>query len=98
MQTSHTIAFAYYLLAKNPEVQKKLQAEVDQVMQHSEDLTPEHITQMKYLYRVLKESLRLYTFFSCHQSITSNCPSGKLCLLFNDKLVSTFGFGINTYN
>ena len=52
------MAFTLYLLAKNPQSQKKLQEEIDTVMGDSEDLRAEHIAKMKYLAYVLKESLR----------------------------------------
>lgn len=57
-QTSHTMGFTLYLLAKNPDTQRILQKEIDSVMGNSEKLLPEHIAKMPYLNYVLKESLR----------------------------------------
>merc|ERR1719334_1581440 len=49
-----------YLLAKSPEKQDKLKEEIDSVVGDSETVTPAHIARMHYLFRVLKESWRLY--------------------------------------
>ncbi|XP_047497090.1 probable cytochrome P450 12a5, mitochondrial [Penaeus chinensis] len=59
--TSHTMAFALYLLAKNPEAQRKLQQEVDQVLKDNpETLTPAHTAKLSYTKAVVKESLRFF--------------------------------------
>lgn len=64
-QTSHTMAFALYLLAKNPDAQRKLQQEVDQVLKDNpETLTPAHIAKLSYTKAVVKESLRFVSFAS----------------------------------
>jgi cytochrome P450 len=57
--TSLTICWTLYLLSKNPEVLKKLQAEVDQVIEN--DGADINLTKdLKYTTMVLKESMRLY--------------------------------------
>ena len=61
-KTSHTVSFTLYLLARNPQSQRKLQAEIDAVMGDSSTLLPEHISQMKYLANVVKESLRYWLY------------------------------------
>ncbi|XP_063610463.1 probable cytochrome P450 49a1 [Penaeus indicus] len=59
--TSHTMAFALYLLAKNPEAQRKLQQEVDEVLKDNpKTLTPAHIAKLSYAKAVVKESLRFF--------------------------------------
>ncbi|XP_045624921.1 probable cytochrome P450 49a1 isoform X2 [Procambarus clarkii] len=59
--TSHTLAFTLYLLARNPEVQKRLQEEVDTVLgDHTGSLTPNHLAQLSYLKAVVKESMRVF--------------------------------------
>ncbi|KAK7086328.1 hypothetical protein SK128_002127 [Halocaridina rubra] len=59
--TSHTMAFTLYLLAKNPECQAKLQAEIDKVLgDHQGPITTKHLGQLSYLKAVLKESLRVF--------------------------------------
>lgn len=48
-----------YLLAKNPQVQTKLQKEVDKVLgDGAEPLTQDHLTQLTYLKAVVKEANR----------------------------------------
>ncbi|XP_042225713.1 probable cytochrome P450 49a1 [Homarus americanus] len=59
--TSHTIGFTLYLLARNPEVQARLQREVDSVLGDLEGpITPNHMAQLSYLKAVIKESLRIF--------------------------------------
>ncbi|KAG0710615.1 Cytochrome P450 10 [Chionoecetes opilio] len=62
VQTSHTMAFCLYLLARNPEAQKKLQKEVDEVTAgHQGPLTSKHLARLSYTKAVIKESLRILT-------------------------------------
>lgn len=59
--TSHTVAFALYLLAKNPEAQKKLQEEVDQVTAGLQGpLTIKHMARLSYTKAVIKETFRIF--------------------------------------
>nr|XP_045594008.1 probable cytochrome P450 49a1 [Procambarus clarkii] len=59
--TSHTIGFTLYLLARNPEVQVRLQKEVDSVIGDLQGpLTSTHLAQLSYLKAVVKESLRIF--------------------------------------
>ncbi|XP_071539294.1 LOW QUALITY PROTEIN: probable cytochrome P450 49a1 [Panulirus ornatus] len=59
--TSHTIGFTLYLLARHPEVQARLQEELDNVLgDHQGPLTPKHLAQLSYLKAVIKESLRIF--------------------------------------
>jgi cytochrome P450 family 12 len=60
-QTSSALAFTMYCLAKNPEKQEKLRAELMKVMpQENTPLTEENMKNLPFLRAVLKESLRLY--------------------------------------
>ncbi|XP_063586001.1 probable cytochrome P450 49a1 [Penaeus indicus] len=59
--TSHTLGFILYLLARNPDAQAKLQAEVDTVLRdHEGPLLPKHMAQFSYMKSVVKETLRMY--------------------------------------
>lgn len=57
--TSGLLSFTMYLLLKHPEVLKKAQLEVDEVIKNS---TPsyEEVNQLKYIRMILNESLRLW--------------------------------------
>ncbi|XP_063609389.1 probable cytochrome P450 49a1 [Penaeus indicus] len=58
---SHFISFALYLLAKNPEAQRRLQEEVDRVLKDNpETLTPSHTSKLSYLKAVTKETFRVF--------------------------------------
>lgn len=58
--TSSTLGYMSYLLATNPEVQKKLQEEIDQQIPEGEEPSYETIHKMEYLDQVWCETLRLY--------------------------------------
>nr|BAV38819.1 cytochrome P450 [Thalassodrilides sp. MI-2015] len=59
--TSAAISWAIHLIGANPEVQKKVHDELDQIFGQSDRLvTMDDIKQMKYLECVVKESLRLF--------------------------------------
>ncbi|XP_045111181.1 probable cytochrome P450 49a1 isoform X2 [Portunus trituberculatus] len=59
--TSHTMAFCLYLLARNPEAQKKLQEEVDQVTAGLQGpLTIKHMARLSYTKAVIKETFRIF--------------------------------------
>jgi cytochrome P450 len=57
--TSQALSWTWYLLARNPEVETKLQAELKTVLQGRVP-TMEDISKLHYTKMVLKESMRLY--------------------------------------
>lgn len=60
-QTSSALAFTIYSLAKNPEKQEKLRAELMKIMpDENTPLTEGNMKNLPYLRAVMKESLRLY--------------------------------------
>ncbi|KAK8769494.1 hypothetical protein V5799_014043 [Amblyomma americanum] len=59
--TSSVIAYTAYLLALHPDVQQRLQEEVDNcIKEHGEEPSLDDISKLKYLNCVISESLRLY--------------------------------------
>lgn len=60
--TASSITFTLFLLGNHPEVQAKVQEEIDALFADDKDrdVTIEDIKQMKYLECVVKESMRLY--------------------------------------
>lgn len=59
--TSHSVGFVLYLLARNPEVQRRLQEEVDEVLgDETGPLTEQHLAKLRYLKAVVKEALRIF--------------------------------------
>ncbi|KAL7042776.1 hypothetical protein ACKWTF_001272 [Chironomus riparius] len=57
--TTNAICFTLYMIAKHPEVQEKLNKEIQEVL-GDEELTFKSLNEFKYLELVVKETLRLY--------------------------------------
>ena len=57
--TANALAFTLYLLAKHPEVKKRVQDEVAEVLNGAE-LTYDLLNKLEYTTMVIKESMRLY--------------------------------------
>ncbi|XP_040829774.1 cytochrome P450 3A6-like isoform X3 [Ochotona curzoniae] len=58
--TSSTLSFIMYFLATHPDVQQKLQQEVDAVLPNKAPVTYDTLMQMEYLEMVVNEALRIY--------------------------------------
>lgn len=69
--TAHFGAYTCYLLAKNPDIQKKIQAELKEVMGDSDEINEELMSKLPYLTAVLKESLRLFTIIPSIMRLTT---------------------------
>ncbi|XP_031247056.1 cytochrome P450 3A11-like, partial [Mastomys coucha] len=58
--TSSTLSFALYSLATHPDIQKKLQEEIDEALPNKAPPTYDIMMEMEYLDMVMNETLRLY--------------------------------------
>ena len=58
--TANALTWAFYLLAKHPQVRHKLQEEADRVAKDGAPISPEQIASLPYARDVFQESLRLY--------------------------------------
>ncbi|KAL1914363.1 uncharacterized protein VTP21DRAFT_8943 [Calcarisporiella thermophila] len=59
--TATTLAWTFYELSRNPEVEAKILREVADVgITHDQLPTAEQVSQLKYTHQVLKETLRMY--------------------------------------
>ncbi|XP_074056018.1 cytochrome P450 3A24-like [Macrotis lagotis] len=58
--TSSVLSFLFYNLATHPEVQQKLQQEIDASLPNKESVTYENLMQMEYLDMVIHENLRMF--------------------------------------
>lgn len=58
--TSTSLSFLMYILATHPDIQQKLQEEIDATFPNKAPPTYDAVTQMEYLDMVLNESLRLF--------------------------------------
>jgi cytochrome P450 len=57
--SSNALAFAFYLLSRHPEVERKLRAELDAVLA-GRPIAPEDLNQLPYCLAVINETMRLY--------------------------------------
>nr|UUB32662.1 cytochrome P450 CYP4BQ2 [Dendroctonus rhizophagus] len=69
--TASALSFALYCLANHADVQAKARNEVHEVVEASEALTYKNLQEMKYLDRVIKETLRLYPSVPYYGRITT---------------------------
>ncbi|XP_071504888.1 cholesterol 24-hydroxylase-like [Diadema antillarum] len=58
--TSNLLAFTIHQLGRHPDVAKRLQAEVDEVLGEKPFIEYEDLAKLEYMMRVFKETLRLY--------------------------------------
>jgi len=58
--TAMGLNWATFLLGHNPEIQEKLQEELDRVLEDGKEVTMEDVKELKYLELVIKEAQRLY--------------------------------------
>ncbi|XP_062944439.1 cytochrome P450 3A4-like isoform X2 [Cynocephalus volans] len=58
--TSNTLSFIMYLLATHPDIQQKLQEEIDATLPNKAPVTYDTLVRMEYLDMVVNESLRLF--------------------------------------
>ena len=70
-QTSNSLCFTLYLLAKHPEVQERLAEEVRQVL-GSRTPTYDDFERMPYMRAVLKESLRMFPVVTMNVRVLEN--------------------------
>ncbi|KAM4812099.1 cytochrome P450 3A9-like [Urocitellus parryii] len=84
--TSTSLSFIMYLLATHPDVQKKLQQEIDETLPNKGPVTYDVLFEMKYLDMVVNETLRLYPIVEriervCKKDVELNgvfIPKGKI--------------------
>ena len=95
--TGMTLAYALYALSLNPDVQEKLQQEVDEAWECSGDKLPDYNTVqgLPYLEMVIMETLRMYTpanttLRTCTEPYT--LPGTSLTLQRNDSLMFSGSF------
>ncbi|CAB3400439.1 unnamed protein product [Caenorhabditis bovis] len=77
--TANTMGYVSYLLAKHPDVLKKVQQEVDEVCENA-NISFDDINKLNYLEAVIKETLRLYpvAYFACSREAVNDTILGKI--------------------
>lgn len=63
--TAFFSSYMCFLLASHPESQEKLRQEINTVVGDSPVVTADHVAEMKYLAKVMQETLRLYSIIPC---------------------------------
>ncbi|XP_038200907.1 cytochrome P450 3A11 [Arvicola amphibius] len=87
--TSSTLAFTLYLLATHPDIQKKLQEEIDVALPNKAPPSYDKVMEMEYLDMVLNETLRLYPIANrlervCKQDVEMDgvfIPKGSIVMV-----------------
>ncbi|CAO2630600.1 Cytochrome P450 3A11 [Lemmus lemmus] len=87
--SSNTLAFALYLLATHPDIQKTLQDKIDVAFPNKAPPNYDKVMEMEYLDMVLNETLRLYTIFHrlervCKQDVKMDgvfIPKGSIVMI-----------------
>ena len=74
--TSHTMQWALYMMAKNPDKQDILRKEVLSVLGDTTLATPTTLAQMPYLKAWIRETLRLYPFIAIPREPTEDLILG----------------------
>ena len=69
--TSNFLAYSTYVLAKHPDVQEKLQVEIDQQWEETKEFDFERVSDMPYMDLFIREVLRMYRISG--QSSTRQC-------------------------
>ena len=69
--TSNFLAYSTYVLAKHPDIQEKLRAEIDEQWQEYQELDYERVSDMTYMDLFIREVLRMYRVSG--QSSTRQC-------------------------
>ena len=101
--SSVSMAWTLYELARNPQVQEKLRAEVEAAFGDTDDLTWEKVDKMHYLENVVKESLRLHSPADITSRVALSdaeigghfVPAGTYVLLPMDALQRSLSFWSN---
>uniref|UniRef100_A0A1I8P933 Cytochrome P450 n=1 Tax=Stomoxys calcitrans TaxID=35570 RepID=A0A1I8P933_STOCA len=91
--TTSAISFALYLIARHPEVQKKLMAEVTQIMgtDRNKPVSFRDLQDMKYLECTIKETLRLFPSVpAVGREITEDVALGGITLPANTNIILSF--------
>ena len=69
--TSLNLAYSTYQLAKHPNIQKKLQEEIDQHWQEDKQIDYDIINDMEYLDMFIREVLRIHSI--THRVVSREC-------------------------
>ncbi|XP_013364899.1 PREDICTED: cytochrome P450 3A9-like isoform X2 [Chinchilla lanigera] len=87
--TSSVLSFVMYTMATHPDIQKKLQQEIDTILPNKTPATYDALVQMEYLDMVVNEILRLYPIAgrlerTCKKDVEINgvvIPKGSLVMI-----------------
>jgi len=72
--TSTTLAATVFGLVHHPEIQDNLRKEIEDVIGDSENITSDHLKELKYTENVINESLRYYFSFAVQRRCTKDYP------------------------
>ena len=65
--TSTTLSVVVHALVHHPHIQEKLRKDIEDVVGDSDEITADHLKELKYIENIIFESMRRY--FSCGESL-----------------------------
>eukprot|EP01034_Spumella_vulgaris_P040831 gene40831-50526_t len=72
--TAYFSSYMCLLLAQNPAVQDKLYEEVTSALQGRDEITADDVVELKYMQKVMQETLRLYLSSTTSSAVISSRP------------------------
>ena len=71
--TSTTLSVVVHALVHHPHIQEKLRKDIEDVVGDSDEITADHLKELKYIENIIFESMRRYFSFGENLDDTQNC-------------------------
>merc|ERR1712045_259796 len=72
--TSTTLSIVVHALVHHPHIQEKLRKEIEDVIGDSEEVTADHLKELKYIENIINEALRQYFRFPVQRTCSKDYP------------------------
>ena len=71
--TSTTLSVVVHALVHHPHIQERLRKEIEEVIGDSEEVTADHLKELKYIENIIFEAMRKYFSFGKYDRTLSLC-------------------------